>query len=387
MFDTSEFVSRNRRQIHLDNHPGGCPPCDAAAATQQLGTVTDVVQPVTDGLLVVGGVIDTAGGIVLGTAGAATCSVSLGLGCAAAVGVAAPLTAAGGIQTTVGAAGLVDRALNGFESTEGQRVIDSFSAATHQGEASNPGADLGLATAGVFPGVVGVGAARGVAKNADEVKTPDKDLEEMLPERAAFDDTIDDVAEDVLPSGRVSLEAEEAVPTKLSTPERIKSNVADSKIARESSNLGSGLSFVASKIPSKSVVRLISERNQPRLPTKDSVDKGIEIKESFSGPITARRGKEGEEFEAVSGDSPASLFFVTKGLKDVPAAERRQLLALPVTNTAENFNIVQLLKDQILLEGRVAPQIGGIFGPKRLPGGGQQTVTETGRFGSVGVKE
>lgn len=65
------------------------------------------------------------------------------------------------------------------------------------------------------------------------------------------------------------------------------------------------------------------------------------------------------------------------------AAERRQLLALPVTNTAENFSYARLTKDQILLEGVVGPQKGGIFGPKALPGGGYQAVTESGRFGSV----
>jgi hypothetical protein len=77
------------------------------------------------------------------------------------------------------------------------------------------------------------------------------------------------------------------------------------------------------------------------------------------------------------------LIFVTRDVKNLSPLQRRQLLSLPLGNSAEKFNYIFLRKDQILLEGLVAPQQGSIFGPRRLPGGGFQAVTESGRFGSV----
>ena len=79
--------------------------------------------------------------------------------------------------------------------------------------------------------------------------------------------------------------------------------------------------------------------------------------------------------------------FLIRGLQNTTAVQRQNLLALPIQNTAQNFNYARLLKDQILLEGKVGPQKGGIFGPKERAGGGFQVVTESGRFGSVKLVE
>lgn len=166
--------------------------------------------------------------------------------------------------------------------------------------------------------------------------------------------------------------------------QRVLANIAESRAAREASNFGGGLSYAPAKIPRKSVARLIAQRNQPRLSAADALAKGQEVADSFAGPIMARRGRLGEVFEAVSGDSPASLIYVTRGVGKLSPLQRREILALPLGNPAENLSYVYLRKNQLLLEGIVGPQQGSIFGPRRLPGGGFQAVTESGRFGSVG---
>ncbi|MBE7375073.1 DUF637 domain-containing protein, partial [Pseudomonas lopnurensis] len=69
-----------------------------------------------------------AGAIGSGVAGGASCTVSMGVGCAlGALGVAGSVA-----EYSDG----LDRLSNGYTSTEGQKVIDSFRPETHQGDVS-----------------------------------------------------------------------------------------------------------------------------------------------------------------------------------------------------------------------------------------------------------
>ena len=110
---------------------------------------------------------------------------------------------------------------------------------------------------------------------------------------------------------------------------------------------------------------------------------------SFDGQIHVRRGQSGEVFESFSDidkNSPASLVFVTRGMKDTTnSLDRQIILALPdsdlVRNSAIRYRPAVLKQDQILLEGAVGGQQGGIFGPTYKAGGGYQIVTDGGRFG------
>lgn len=58
-------------------------------------------------------------------------------------------------------------------------------------------------------------------------------------------------------------------------------------------------------------------------------------------------------------------------------AERRQKLALPPSNSAEFENAVTLTRNQMLLEGKVAPQLQ--WGSDKT-GGGWQVVTAGGKY-------
>ena len=114
---------------------------------------------------------------------------------------------------------------------------------------------------------------------------------------------------------------------------------------------------------------------------------------SFDGQIYMRHGQAGEVYESFSDiaeSSPASLVFVTKGLKNsTTSLERQIILALPdsamARNSAIRYRPAVLKLDQILLEGTVGGQQGGIFGSRYKGGGGYQVVTDGGRFsGKVG---
>ena len=70
----------------------------------------------------------------------------------------------------------------------------------------------------------------------------------------------------------------------LSTRESVLANIAESRAAREFSNLGGGMSFEPVEIPSKSVERLIAQQNQPRLSADDALAKAVEIRRALLGP-------------------------------------------------------------------------------------------------------
>jgi RHS repeat-associated protein len=99
---------------------------------------------------------------------------------------------------------------------------------------------------------------------------------------------------------------------------------------------------------------------------------------SFEGPIYASRGKAGDVF-TITEHTPggASQVYVTRGSAGVTPAERRANLALPPNNSATYEGKVALTRDQILLEGRVAPQLQ--WGADKV-GGGWQVVTAGGKY-------
>ena len=79
---------------------------------------------------------------------------------------------------------------------------------------------------------------------------------------------------------------------------------------------------------------------------------------SFKGPIYVSKGMKGEEFVITSNDREnlASGVFVTRKSAGTTPEERINKLALPPCNTAQIESKVKLTRNQILLEGRVAPQ-------------------------------
>jgi len=103
-----------------------------------------------------------------------------------------------------------------------------------------------------------------------------------------------------------------------------------------------------------------------------------EVVSSFEGQIYASHGRIGEQF-IITESSPgaASGVFVTRCSAGTTPAERRQQLALPPSNTAEIEVPVALAWDQMLLEGRVAPQ--PQWGSDKI-GGGWQVVTAGGKY-------
>ena len=96
--------------------------------------------------------------------------------------------------------------------------------------------------------------------------------------------------------------------------------------------------------------------------------------DSFEGPITAREGKQGERLVVTeSSKRKASGLFATRESAGASSEERRRNLALPESNSADVEVEIELTRDQMLLEGRVAPQPN--FG-EDATGGGQQVVTD-----------
>jgi len=99
---------------------------------------------------------------------------------------------------------------------------------------------------------------------------------------------------------------------------------------------------------------------------------------SFDGQIYASRGEMGDIFtitEHMPGS--ASQVYVTRGSAGATAAERRANLALPPRNSASYEGTVSLTRPQILLEGKVAPQLQ--WGEDKV-GGGWQIVTDGGKY-------
>jgi RHS repeat-associated protein len=103
-----------------------------------------------------------------------------------------------------------------------------------------------------------------------------------------------------------------------------------------------------------------------------------EVINSFDGQIYASHGRAGEQFVITESDAgAASGVFVTRCSAGATSAERRQKLALPPNNTAEFESPVALTRNQMLLEGKVAPQLQ--WGPDKT-GGGWQVVTAGGKY-------
>ena len=128
----------------------------------------------------------------------------------------------------------------------------------------------------------------------------------------------------------------------------------------------------------------------PRIPIKNNSARNLlkkrglsemqqkEVVSSFDGQIFASQGRADEQFvitESVAG--AASGVFVTRCSAGGTPAERRQKLALPPSNTAEFENTAVLTRNQILLEGKVAPQLQ--WGSDKT-GGGWQVVTAGGKY-------
>nr|WP_240042448.1 RHS repeat-associated core domain-containing protein [Photorhabdus khanii] len=99
---------------------------------------------------------------------------------------------------------------------------------------------------------------------------------------------------------------------------------------------------------------------------------------SFDGQIYASSGRQGDIF-TITEYTPgsASQVYVTRGSAGVTSAERRAKLALPPNNSASYEGKVALTRDQILLEGKVAPQLQ--WGADKT-GGGWQVVTAGGKY-------
>lgn len=120
-----------------------------------------------------------------------------------------------------------------------------------------------------------------------------------------------------------------------------------------------------------SVRKLLKSRELSKQQARDMVN-------SFDGQIYARQGRAGEGFTITeSAPGRASGVFVTRGSAGSTPAERIQKLALPPSNTAQVESAVRLTRDQLLLEGRVAPQ--PRWGANRT-GGGWQVVTNGGKY-------
>ncbi|WP_426111648.1 RHS repeat-associated core domain-containing protein [Massilia sp. PWRC2] len=103
-----------------------------------------------------------------------------------------------------------------------------------------------------------------------------------------------------------------------------------------------------------------------------------EVVKSFDGQIYASPGLAGEQFTITeSAAGAASGVFVTRCSAGATSSERRQRLALRPNNSAEVESPVVLARNQMLLEGKVAPQ--PQWGPDKI-GGGWQVVTAGGKY-------
>ena len=104
----------------------------------------------------------------------------------------------------------------------------------------------------------------------------------------------------------------------------------------------------------------------------------------FDGPIYKRMGYEGEIFTITESKvGEASGVFVTRGSVGKTPAERIDNLALPPNNSALTESKVKLARNQILLEGKVAPQPDWTLiandGISRN-GGAWQVITDGGKY-------
>ncbi len=133
--------------------------------------------------------------------------------------------------------------------------------------------------------------------------------------------------------------------------------------------------------PSVSLRRIPITRNNARQLLRSrglSKQQQHEITNSFDGQIYASQGRAGDRFVITESEpGRASGVFVTRSSAGATPAERISKLALPPSNTAEVENPVWLTRDQILLEGKVAPQLQ--WGADKT-GQGWQVVTAGGKY-------
>jgi hypothetical protein len=109
-----------------------------------------------------------------------------------------------------------------------------------------------------------------------------------------------------------------------------------------------------------------------------------ELINSFDEPIYARTGYEGEILVVTESQSgSASGIFVTRESAGATPIERINNLALPPNNTATIESPIELAREQILLEGKVAPQPDwALIANDGIPcnGGQWQIVTDGGKY-------
>ena len=112
-----------------------------------------------------------------------------------------------------------------------------------------------------------------------------------------------------------------------------------------------------------------------------------QVVDSFDGQITATQGKKGDQLDITeSASGEASGAYVTRGSAGSTPADRQSNLALPESNTAKVEGKVKLNRDQVLLEGDVAPQAGNPGFPSTASGGGKQVFTDAHTGGVSRVK-
>ncbi|HEY2901178.1 MAG TPA: DUF6531 domain-containing protein [Polyangia bacterium] len=124
----------------------------------------------------------------------------------------------------------------------------------------------------------------------------------------------------------------------------------------------------------------ISRENARRLLQERGLSpaQAAELVNSFDGQILAGKGHAGDIFVITESKfGSASGVFVTRDFAGETSADRIRALALPPSNTAKAERLVELTRDQTLLEGRVAAQ--PQWGADRT-GVGWQTVTDGGRY-------
>jgi len=186
------------------------------------------------------------------------------------------------------------------------------------------------------------------------------------------------------PKGRTKLVQESAnKPATATTRERVLANIAESKKAREASNLGKGLSYEPAKISGKNIEKYFYQQQLKGYfkgrPTRASAAAKVDRDSFVAGSTTARRTRIGEAFENFSGLKGSSGRFLTKGMRSLNYEQRQHLLALPLENTANRFKYLYTKQEQIHIEGLVGTQKGGTFvGEIPLKGGGFQSVNPLG---------
>lgn len=149
----------------------------------------------------------------------------------------------------------------------------------------------------------------------------------------------------------------------------------------KASDAAAPLAKSAKEISNETAERLLKMRGAP-------AEKAKEIVESFDGPITATRGKKGDVLTVTETEGQkASGQFATRGSAGATPDERIQNLALPNSNKATVESKIELTRDQVLLEGKVASQMGKPDFHPKAKGGGQQVVTDAKRGGTKRVEE